>query len=338
MPPTKPIDQRLKLQHLKVVMAVAQCGSMGKAAKQLAISQPVVSKVIANLESMLGAQLFDRNSHGVEPTHYGIALLKRSIAVFDDLKTSVDEIKFQADPTAGALRIGSTEPLFAGLVVAAMERVWRQYPRIGFQVVQATNLTLINRDLPERRIEIAVVPLHTPSLFEGLNATILFQDRMRVVAGMKSRWARRRRITWAELSDEPWCVPPIESPQGASIGPLLANAFRAVGLKVPHIAVSSVFSPYLIARMLEDGRLLGLMNDSNLHFFFAKRLPIKKLPIELPLPPFPVAIIKLKNRTISPVAQLFIDCAREVVRPLAKRSSTLAMGWTAPEDITSSEN
>jgi DNA-binding transcriptional LysR family regulator len=125
-------------------MAMAECGSMGKAAKQLAISQPVVSKVIANLERMLGAQLFDRNSHGVEPTHYGIALLKHGIAVFDDLKTSVDEIKFLA--------------------------------------------------------------LRTPSLFDGLNATILFQDRMRVVAGMKSRWARRRRITWAELSDKPLCA------------------------------------------------------------------------------------------------------------------------------------
>ena len=105
------VGHRIKLQHLKVVMAVAEWGSMAKAAKRLAISQPVVSKVIADLEDVLGVSLFDRSPQGVEPTPYGRAFLKRSIAVFDDLRTGVDEIKFMADPSSGELRIGSTEPL-----------------------------------------------------------------------------------------------------------------------------------------------------------------------------------------------------------------------------------
>jgi hypothetical protein len=58
--PTDVIGYRLKLQHLNIAMAVAQCGSMGKAAKQLAVSQPVVSKAIADLEHLLGVRLFDR--------------------------------------------------------------------------------------------------------------------------------------------------------------------------------------------------------------------------------------------------------------------------------------
>ncbi len=95
---TELVDPRLKLQHLKVVMAVAEWGSMAKAAKHLTISQPVVSKVIADLEDVLGVRLFDRSPQGVEPTAYGHALLKRSIAIFDDLRTGVDELKFLADP------------------------------------------------------------------------------------------------------------------------------------------------------------------------------------------------------------------------------------------------
>src|SRR3974390_3125541 len=55
------VGHRLKLQHLKVVMAVAEWGSMQKAAKQLAISQPVVSKVVAEVETLLGVPLFDRS-------------------------------------------------------------------------------------------------------------------------------------------------------------------------------------------------------------------------------------------------------------------------------------
>src|SRR5215469_4437643 len=189
-----PAGHRIKLQHLKVVMAVARWGSMAKAAKQLAVSQPVVSKAIAGLEHALGVPLFDRSPQGVEPTLYGVALLKRSIALFDDLQTSVDEIKFLADPASGELRIGSTEPLLAGLGAAVMERLWQRYPRVNFRVVEADSASLLARDLPERRIELAIVPLLSGFLSDDLEATVLLQDRLRLVVGAKSPWARRRQL------------------------------------------------------------------------------------------------------------------------------------------------
>jgi len=307
------VGHRLKLQHLKVVMAVAEWGSMAKAAKHLAISQPVVSKVVADLEDVLGVRLFDRSPQGVEPTTYGHALLKRSIAIFDDLKTSVDEIKFMADPTAGELRIGSTEPLLAGLGMAVMERLWQQYPRIDFRVAEADSATLLNRDLPERRIELAIVPLLRASLTEHMDATILFQDHLRLVVGTKSRWAHRRTIKLAELIDEPWCLAP------SAIGSLMTEAFLANGLAMPRIAVTTP-TAHLLFQLLETGRFVGHFGDRLLHFY-ANRFALKKLPVELPIQPFAVAIVTLKNRTISPVAQLFIDCAREVARPFARRQS-----------------
>jgi DNA-binding transcriptional LysR family regulator len=310
---TELIGQRIKLQHLKVAMAVAEWGSMAKAAKRLAISQPVVSKVIADLEDVLGVRLFDRSPQGVEPTPYGRAFLKRSIAIFDDLRTGVDEIKFMADPSSGELRIGSTEPLLAGLGLAVMERLWRQYPRVNFRVVEADSATLINRDLPERRIELALVPLLRTSASEDLETTILFHDPLRVVVGMKSPWAQRRRITLAELVGEPWCL------ASSAVGSLMADAFRTSGLEMPRIAVTTT-TAHLLFQLLESGRFVGHFGDGLLHFY-ANRFALKKLPIELPIQPFAVAIIALKNRTISPVAQLFIDCAREVAKPLVKRHS-----------------
>jgi DNA-binding transcriptional LysR family regulator len=324
---TEFIGRRLKLQHLKVVTAVAEWGSMVKAAKHLAVSQPVVSKVIADLEVMLSVRLFDRSSQGVEPTLYGRALLKRSLALFDDLKASVDEIKFLADPTAGELRVGSTEPLLAGLGVAVMERLWRQYPRINLRVVEADSATLLNRDLPERRIELAIVPLLTDSVSEDLAATILFQDHMRLVVGVNNRWARRRNVKLAELIDEPWCVAP------SSVGSLIAEAFRSSGLAMPRIALTTT-TAHLLFQLLESGRFIGHFGDRLLQFY-ANRFALKKLPIELPIPPFAVAIVMLKNRTISPVAQLFIDCAREVARPFAKRQSRSTRSPTGRKGKTS---
>src|SRR5262245_25751151 len=77
--------RRLKLRELRVLLAVTQAGSMAKAAKQLAISQPAVSRAIADMEQTLGVPLFDRTAQGIEPTRYGRALLTRSVAVFDEL-------------------------------------------------------------------------------------------------------------------------------------------------------------------------------------------------------------------------------------------------------------
>ena len=142
-----------------MVVALSQCGSMAKAAKQLAVSQPVISKGVAELEQTLGVRLFDRSSRGVEPTRYGQALLKRSIAIFDDLKSSMEEIKSLADPTVGELRIGGTEAMLAGFGAAVMARLVKNHPRISVRVVQADSETLVNRELAERRIDLALVPL-----------------------------------------------------------------------------------------------------------------------------------------------------------------------------------
>src|SRR5262249_55429612 len=99
------IGRRLRLRDLHVLFTVAEQRSMAKAAGELGISQPAVSDVIADLEHSLGVRLFDRSPQGVEPTLYGQALLKRSVAAFDELKQGVRDIQSLADPTTGEVRI-----------------------------------------------------------------------------------------------------------------------------------------------------------------------------------------------------------------------------------------
>jgi DNA-binding transcriptional LysR family regulator len=306
------ISRRIKLQQLNVLLAVAHAGSMAKAGKHLAISQPVVSKLIAELEDTLGVRLFDRSPQGVEPTRYGSALIKRSVALFDDLRTSVGEIKFLADPTSGELRIGTTEPQ-AGLVACVIERLSRQYPGISFKVALGDAATLVERDLPERRVELAVTPLPRPNLDEKLEAKLLYRNRLRVVVSRRSRWANCRKISLVDLINEPRCTQPIDVPGGA----LLADAFLASGLPVPRMSVTSG-SNHLITRMLADRRFVGISSDGAV-YFDVNRPSFKILPIELPAPPLPINIVTLKNRTVSPVAKLFIDVAHDLVRPLVKR-------------------
>src|SRR5262245_15815744 len=192
------IMQRLKLRDVHVFMAVAECRSMGKAAVQLAVSQPAISKAIAGMERTLGVPLLDRDSQGVEPTIYGRALLKWANVFFDDLRQGVREIEFLAEPTAGEVRIGTIEAMAAGLVPAVIYQLSRQFPRLTFNVLLARTLPLQYRDLRERTVDLVLGRMAGPVADEDLNVEILFDDPFFVVAGTASKWARRRRIEPAE--------------------------------------------------------------------------------------------------------------------------------------------
>src|ERR1700746_3241735 len=110
------IGNRIKLRELHILPAVAKAGSMGKAAAELAVSQPGVSKGVSDLEYSLRVRLFDRRPHGVEPTPHGRALLDCGLAVFDDLRRGVATLEFLSDPAAGELRLRCTAPPRAGVL------------------------------------------------------------------------------------------------------------------------------------------------------------------------------------------------------------------------------
>src|SRR5262249_29799536 len=134
MPWNDRTKRRLKLRDLDILMAVVETGSMGKAADRLGTSQPAVSKAIVELEDALGVQLVARSRRGVVPTPYGLALSRRSVAIFNDLRQGVQDIDFLSDPTRGELRVGATDPIVAAMVSPAIDRLSRKYPHMFFHV------------------------------------------------------------------------------------------------------------------------------------------------------------------------------------------------------------
>ena len=225
------ISQRLKLRQLRIFPGRRPNRQHGRAAKQLATSQSVVSKTIGELEELLGVRLVDRSTHGVELTAYGEVLLARSIAILDDVRTGVNGMETLADPEAGELRIGTTEPQ-AGIVVRAIEILSRRYPRIDFKVVVGSGLTLIDRELRGRQIDL-VLGVMPDTAEEDLEAVILFyHNRMRVVVGTKSPWVRETQVKLIDLINDPWCAPPSDYVSGA----FFRKAFQAAGLAAPGLS------------------------------------------------------------------------------------------------------
>ena len=303
---------RMKLQDLHVLMTVVQAGSMGKAAQILNTTQPNISRSIAELERTLGVRLLDRHRQGIEPTEYGRALLDCGVAVFDDLRQGVKNIEFLADPTAGELRIGTTTFLAASFVSALVDRLSRRYPRIVFHLVTGYTETL-HRELAGRNVDLLIVRGSGPIADPRYEFEFLFDDSYVVAAGAQNQWVRRRRIEIAELVNELWVLPPPDS----VIGSIVMDAFRASGLDYPRVSVVTD-CPHMRISLLATGRFVTIFPASAFRFL-AKRSELKVLPVELPMARRPNGIVTLKNRALSPVAQIFIDCAREVAKPLAKQ-------------------
>jgi DNA-binding transcriptional LysR family regulator len=303
--------RRLKLRDLRYLAAVAERGSMAQAAKDLGTSQPAVSKAISDLEHAIGVNLLDRNPQGAEPTIFGRALIGRVQAAIDELKQGVDEIEFLADPTVGEVRVGCVETVAAGFLPGVISRFARHHPRVRLVVEQTNSATLDYRELRERKLDLVINRIPEPFRDDTLNVDVLFPVKMFVIAGARSQWARRRKVRLADLVDEQWVRVPTRSP----LTEVYAEAFAASGLELPP-AAAETFSMHVVFHMVAKEGFVTLLPGFMLHL--CKRLSIKALPIDLPIERRPMAVVTLKNRTLSPVVLRFIDCIHAVADPLAK--------------------
>ena len=304
------VRRRLKLRDVDILLAVIQTGSMGKAAGVLNISQPAVSKAIACLEQTLGVRLLDRSREGVEPTPYGRALIKRGVAMFDELRQGVQDIASLTDPAVGEIRMGGSEHTISAIYSPVVHRLSRQHPRMAFHIIVG-DLRTLSRELDARRIDFLVSRMYSPPSEEH-SVEVLFEDPLVVVTGPNNPLARRRKIKFAELLDEPWTLQPREN----NFGAFTMDALHDAGLAVPRIRVATT-SSNLRGEMLATGRYLTMV--PRFWVLLPRKNPsLRVLPVEFPNTRLKVAIITLKKRSLSRATELFIDSVRAITKPLAR--------------------
>lgn len=299
------IGRRLKLRDLHVLTEVVRCGSMAKAAVQLAMSQPAVSEAISGLERAVGIRLLDRHAQGVGPTIYAEVLIRRARAVFDELRQGVREIEFLSNPTVGEVRIACPEFVAAGFLPFAIGTFIEKYPRVSFQVAHQDTTSLQNQELQDRAVDIVLRRLPIEFQDDDLIIENLFDDPHWIIAGAKSSWARRRNISLEQLCDEPWILPP--SPM---ILDLLNAGLQSRGLRLSNISVTSA-SLLLRSELLATGRFISMMQASIL-VKNAKIWGLKRLDVDFDLRSPPISLMMLKKRSPSPVVQRFVEHVRAI--------------------------
>jgi len=204
----------------------------------------------------------------------------------------------------------------AGILPVIVNRLSRRFPRISILAREVPIGSLQSheppyRELRERAVDLVLGQIVAPPSAEDLEIETLFGDPLIVATGTQNRWVGRRRVALQDLVDERWCLPPPDSAAGLRC----AEAFRANGMNFPKRNVTTM-SVHLQIGLLATQQYLTMWPGSLMRFS-ASRLLMKGLPIKLAVRQNPIGIVTLKHRTVSPAAQLFIQTAREVAKPLA---------------------
>ena len=302
------IGRQLKLRDLQVLSAVAQFGSMAKAASHFSVTQPAISQAIADLERTVGVRLVDRGPRGVVPTIYGERLLKRGTEAFDALKLGMRDIEFLLEPGAGEVSVGADMSYIAGgFMSEIIQLVARQHPKLTVHVVETTTSTAGPefRELRERNVDLILGRMTAPIVADDLRVEALFDESIVVVTSGQSPWAKRRKIDLADLIDASWIL----APPNNQARTLVEKAFRAKGLDPPRPRVTT-YSMQLRMQLLASGQYVTVFTDSTARYS-AERWLLKVLPVNLG-PRLPVVAVTLKNRTLTPAVRLFIEQVRKV--------------------------
>lgn len=299
------MGRQLRLRDLYLLSTVVRCTSIARGARELGMSQPAVSEAIANLEHVLGVPLLDRSPTGVAPTIFAEALLKRSAAIFDELKQGLRDIEFLSDPTVGQLTIGCPESIASTVLPTILEAFSTRNPGVTLRIENVDSPSLRATGLRNRRHDLIFARWHPVDIpVDDLDVELLFDDPFVIAAAKHSHWAARESADLAELAAARWIL----LPERTWIHAWLAKEFESHALRPPRADLVTVNS-HLTFHFLNTGKYLTVRPRS-----WVEEYGLAVLPVNVRHATMPVAIVTLKGRTLSPVVETFVTFARGFCR------------------------
>ena len=156
----------------------------------------------------------------------------------------------------------------------------------------------------------------------------MFNERICLAAARQSQWARRRKLSFADLAEAKLISPPSADTPG---GTALMQALHKAGLPAPQIALST-FSIHVRSILCMRGRFIALLPASVLRFN-PELYSLKELPLDLPMPRSPVLIVVLKHRTLNPPVKRFVECAHEIAKAVDAPPASHKSGVTRSDEL-----
>src|SRR5262245_18139580 len=298
------LRSNLKLRHLQLLVALDQFRHLGRAAAFLSLTQPAVSKSLAEIERMFGLDLFVRSTRGTEPTAYGATVVRFARSVLADYDRTRDEIAAVASGSAGRTRVGAMVVATPGLLTRAVELL-KSRSALTMVSIEEGDLTRLMTRLRVGELDLIVGRLEQGYAAPDLETEALYDETMCLVARPDHPMAKKARPSWNELAELPWVVPP----PWASSRIKLNQVFYQHGLNPP-VDLIETASFLAMLSFVRQRPAIGFVGRAVARYLekegLAKTLAVK-LPIELP----PVGIITLRGRSRTPATTQLVEALRK---------------------------
>jgi DNA-binding transcriptional LysR family regulator len=303
------LPRHLKMGELRVFVAVLEHRSFRRAAAALHITQPAVTKAIAGMEEMLEVRLFDRKAGGIEPTSHGLSFAPHAIAIFNELRSAAQGLTIVSSGVKGTLHIGTVPMPGVAFLPIAIRNLVDARPEIFVSVVEARELDLAER-LRKREIELAIFRSALFNLGDDLRIDALFEERLCVLASNDHPLANRQKVTWRDLQEHAWVMPPADS----FFFHHVRRSLDQLGIALPRHVVESISIPFQYGMVLH-GSMLSFGLRSQFAFSPHKNLLVQ-LPVDLPSITGTVGAVTLRAREPSPLVLQLIGTIRGLIASL----------------------
>ena len=295
----------LKPRQLQLIVALDDLRSISKVAHYVKITQPAVSKALAELERDLGLQLFERTNRGIIPTVYGECLVRHARIVLVEFMHSRDELRGLQFGVSGRINVGALSATAPSILPQALALLKQKSPVIHVQVQEGTMDTLLPQ-LWLGKLDFIVGRLAS-HLSEGLAEQILAQESSLIVCAPSHPLAKRKKVGWRELKGYPWVLPPA----GTLLREPLEQAFEFHHLPHPLDTIETL-SVQITLSYVQCTQALAVLPSSVARYYQELGL-IHILPIELFKFKRPIGVLWNAQKPLIPSALQLIECLQQAV-------------------------
>lgn len=292
----------LKLRHLRLVIALEEYRQVARVAMAMNITQPAVSKALAELEDGLGYPLFVRQPRGIEPTPHGLCFVRYAQSILDELDRAGDELLALGRGASASVAVGAMPGTTLSLAPRVIALAKERMPALSVAVYEAPMDVLIGQ-LRTGRLDVVLGALAERSVADDIVQHHLYEEIMRVVVAPNHPCADRADVTWADLMAFPWVLPP----RTARLRQSIEAAFRRMEIDMPTNHVDSV-SAGLVIGLLGEIQAVAMVT-SRLARVYEERGVARTLSLDLPGVLLPISTFTLADKTPTPAVEVFQQCA-----------------------------
>jgi DNA-binding transcriptional LysR family regulator len=293
----------MRLRHYEILVALHDLGNLRKAAEQLAISQPAVTKALQEIESQLGTALFERHSKGVVATPAGEAAVQHARLAISESRRLQETLDGLQAGHLGRVRVGSIMAPVPQMLTRAISQAKDRHPQMDISVMVDTSDMLIGQ-LEHGALDVVIGRLTERVERGSFSFELLGEESLSVVAGFRHPLAKARQTTLKALMAYGWIL----QPRGSPMRELLELAFAESGLASPESIVESA-AILLTTTLLHHTNMLAVVPTSVANHYAGSQL-LSILPVRLPRRLDPYGLITRRRESLSAAALAFIHALR----------------------------